>query len=45
MTQEFDGSPFDTDPFTDPDMVTQVEDDNPESLAGEEVAFDPDAED
>ena len=28
--------------FDDPDMVTQVEDDDPESLAGDPVDFDPD---
>ena len=42
---QFDGSPFDVDPFTDPDVVMQVEDDNPESLAGETVTFDEAAED
>lgn len=32
-----------TDPFTDPDRCTQVEDDNPETLAGDPVEFDEEA--
>lgn len=39
MTQESDGSPFDN-----PDVVTQFEDEDPETLAGDDVAFDPDLE-
>lgn len=36
-----------TDPFSDPDRAVQVEDDDPEKLAGEPVEFnaDTDAED
>lgn len=45
MTQTFDGSPFDVDPFDDPDRCVQVEDDNPEALAAEPVEFDSDADD
>lgn len=33
------------DPFVDPDRCTQVEDDNPEILAGEPVEFDEDVDD
>lgn len=44
MTMQFDGSPLDADPFTDPNIVVQVEDESAESLAGEEVDFDPDSE-
>lgn len=36
MAQTFDGSPFDN-----PDLVTQIEDEDPETLAGDDV--DPDA--
>lgn len=32
-------------PFDDPEQVTQIEDNDPESLAGEPVEFDPDAPD
>lgn len=31
--------------WDDPDRAVQIEDDNPEALAGEEVEFDPDASD
>lgn len=37
MAQTFDGSPFDN-----PDLVTQIEDDDPETLAGDEVDEDAD---
>ncbi len=30
------------DPFDDPDRAVQIEDDDPESLAGEACEFDPD---
>lgn len=30
--------------WDNPDQAVQVEDDNPESLAGDEVEFDPDAD-
>lgn len=33
------------DAFDDPDVVTQIEDNDPESLAGAEVEFDADADD
>lgn len=32
-------------PWDDPDRAVQIEDDNPEALAGDEVDFDPDAAD
>lgn len=34
-----------TDPFDDPDTCVQVEDDNPEALAGEELPGDPTGDD
>lgn len=34
-----------TDPFSDPDRAVQVEDDDPEKLAGEPVEFDTDNDD
>lgn len=37
MVQEFDAHAFE-----DPDRAVQVEDDDPEALAGEAVAFDAD---
>lgn len=35
----------DAEPFDDPDVTTQTEDDDPETLAGDPVEFDPDASD
>lgn len=35
----------DEDVWADPDRAAQIEDDNPEALAGEEVEFNPDEDD
>jgi hypothetical protein len=40
-----DDNPTPVDPFDSPDHTLPTEDDNPESLAGEPVQFDPDAPD